>query len=330
MRRLLALALLALSACAAPTASPPPTADLGLRPITAAPTRPPTATALLRSPTPTASPTPTPHTTALPPYRAGTGAFVRVAGGALQLNGERFTVRGLTLARDLWATDALPTLEADFARLRRLGANTVRLTLRNDALFAQGAPVQTAFARLDAVLRLASAYGLRVILTLCEDDGASPLPPPDAMALLAARYRQEPALLMWDLCDVDAQALYARLSRDAALLWLAETAAAFRLADPVHPLTASWRGDAAGTLASVDVVAVQLEGSAENLRRQVAALRQLSPKPILLSAFSGQGAEALGAVVRAAEGDRLAGWLLEGFAPQSPALLTLFPRPAHP
>ena len=308
MRRLaLALIALALGACTAPTASPPPTADLGLRPITAAPNEaPPSATPTAPPPTLTR----TPFGDALPPYRAARGAFVRVAGDGLQLNGERFSVRGLTLTHDLWAEHALAQLEADFARLQRIGANTVRLPLRDEALFADGAPIPASFARLDAVLRLAAAYDVRVILVLHADAAPAALPPTETVGTLAARYRGEPSLLMWDLRDVETAALYASVSRDEALLWLARSAARVRAADPVHPLTASWRGDALGTLACVDVVSVQMTDSVETLRRQVAALRQLSAKPLLLSAFGGAELETLRATVRAAEGDRLAGWLL--------------------
>ena len=312
MRRFaaLALAVLSLGACTAPTTTPPPTADLGLRPVTAVPTRPPTPTVPLR-PSPRA-PTPTPSpTAALPPYRASAGAFVRVAGDALQLNGERFTVRGLTLSRELWATDALAVLEADFARLQQMGANTVRLPLRSAALFADGAPIPAGFARLDAVLRLAGAYDLRVIPVLFADAAPDVLPDAELLAVLARRYRDEPALLLWDVRDVDTATLYARVSRDEALSWLARTSAVLRAADPVHPLTASWRGDAAGTLATADVVSVQLSGSVNDLRRQVAALRQWGAKPLLLGAMGGAEGETLRAAVLAAEGDRLAGWLLD-------------------
>ena len=256
------------------------------------------------------SPTPSPAAATLPAYRASGGAFVRAANDGLQINGKRFTVRGITLPRDLWAEDALLALETDFAHLQQMGANTVRLPLRHAALFANGAPVPEGFARLDAVLRLAAAYNLHVIPVLYTDVPSHALPNTSTVTVLATRYRDEPALLMWDLRDVATDTLYAQTSRDKALFWLAQTAAAMHAADPVHPLTTTWRGDPIGTLASVDVVAVQFSGSVEDLRREVAALRQLCTKPVLLSAFCENDMEALHAVVRAAEGDRLAGWLL--------------------
>ncbi len=310
MRRRIALALfaLALSACTAPTASAPPTVEIGLRPVTAAPSRPYTPSATVRL-TPTHPPIPTSRTVTLPPYRASAGAFVRVVGDGLLLDGERFTVRGLTLARDLWAADALPTLEADFARLQRIGANTVRLPLRGEALFADGAPVPDAFARLDAVLRLADAYDLRVILLLNAEAPPAASLTTAQVAVLAARYRREPVVLMWELCHMPTQN-YANVPREDVLAWLAETAAAVRMADAAHPLTATLRGDALGTLSMVDVVGVAFGGSVDDLRREVATLRQFSAKPVWLSELSGRDMAILHAAVRAVEGDRLAGWLL--------------------
>ena len=58
-------------------------------------------------------------------------------------------------------------------------------------------------------------------------------------------------------------------------------------------------------------MSVQLGGSVDDLRRQVAALRQLCTKPVLLSTLGGAEGDALHAAVLAAEGDRLAGWLLD-------------------
>jgi endo-1,4-beta-mannosidase len=276
----------------------------------------------------------------MPVYHPGGGAFVALDADGFVIGGQRFVARGINYypARSPWQrfhATSLPAIERDFAALKDAHVNTVRLFLWHEPMFVcpgHGAvPDPAAFDWLDALLRLASAYGFRVILTLnhLPDLAAQPLYTDQAEALaqtayIVTRYRDEPAILAWDLRDAgdtDYTSLGdmpAPFTRAQVLDWLARTAAAVREIDPNHMITAGWANDSEATISLVDVVSFQRFGDAETLRQRVAALRALTDKPLLLIAFGystlairdTEQAQQLRAAVRAAEGDRLAGWLV--------------------
>ncbi len=352
-------AVIGLAACDPGLDAPP---DSGLQAATLRPTQP--------SPTPgPAFPTPiiTPAARTcsddeiaatlrrVPPYRPDDSVLGIVTGDGFSMDGQPFVVRGVNYypASYPWQrfSDApLATVERDFARLKGVHANTVRLFLWYPPLFVcpgHGAvPNPESIAWLDAVIRLASAYNLRVILTLnhLPDLIDQPLYTSGSDAALAqtayivTRYRTEPTILAWDLRDAG-DADYtpsgddpAPFTRDTVLDWLARTAAAVRQIDPYHAITAGWARDSEATIALVDVVSLQDVGLLENgdltLRERVASLRAYTPKPLLLiatgssTAVIDDTAQALRLrdTVRAAEGDHLAGWLvwtMVDFAPDA-------------
>jgi hypothetical protein len=355
------LLALALAACDPVTS---PHDDPGLAAVTLRPTRTATVPAPATAPGPalvTATPADSFCTADevarilrnMPPYTPGDGTFVELGPDGFTLDGAPFVVRGVNYypARAPWqrfVTASLNTIEADFGLLRAAHVNTVRLFVRYDPFFVcpgSGAvPDPRAFLWLDAVIRLADAHNFRVILAL-HDLPDTPLytDPGDTLAQTAfiiARYRDEPAILAWDLRD-SGDADYTPLgdeppahTREQVLDWLARTAAAVRQLDTRHPITAGWAEGSEVTSALVDVVSFQHFGDAQNLRQQIAALRALTDKPLLLIAFGAstfersdtQQAQWLRETVRAAEGDDLAGWLVWTMY-DFPVEVTCWPEP---
>jgi hypothetical protein len=343
---LCALAALLLAACGP---APAPAPDSGLQAVTLRPTASaPTPVPTQRQSLPTATRALLGCTDeevaamvrALPAYQPGGGSFVTLGEGGFLLGGKAFVVRGVDYypARFPWhrfPLADLSTVERDFATLADAHVNTVRLFVWHAPFFAcpeHGAvPNASAFRWLDSVVRLASAYGLRLIPVLNDLPDLVQQRLYDASgqsvaqtAYFAARYRDEPAVLAWDLRDAgdadytpsgDAPAPF---TREQVQDWLARAAAAVHQADPHHPITAGWANDSEATISLVDVVSFQHFGDAQSLRERVAALRQYTAKPLLLVAFGFSTsqvsevaqAQGLRAAVRAAEGDHLAGWLV--------------------
>ncbi|MBN2303622.1 MAG: cellulase family glycosylhydrolase [Anaerolineae bacterium] len=352
---LLPLLLTLLTACD-PVESP--RTESGLSAVTLAPTG---------TPAPTASPTVSGWNTLIPPtptdprcsadevarilqhmptYVPGAGSFLALdADGFITQDGERFTVRGVNYypARapfQRFTGSDRDTITADFDLLHAANINTLRLFVRYEGLFicpdSGAVPDPSAVLWLDSVIRLASARGLRMILVLHDLPNAPFYADPSLAlaqtAFLITRYRDEPAILAWDLRDGGDQdyaptnyqgdplpEMIAPVSRKQVLDWLARTAAAVRKLDPLHPITAGWRFDAEATISLVDFVSFQHYGDAQTLRERTAALRSLTDKPLLVialgaSTYGGfseiEQAQRLRETVRAVEGDRLAGWLV--------------------
>ncbi len=338
--------MLLLAACAPDSA--PRTRDRDLQAITAIPTAVSGADALSATATPAGYALFNPPANAyactdaeiadllraVPVYTPGTGAFVAVRGADLSLNWERFVMRGVNYQPEggLFGVD-LGTLDRDFARLNAVGVNAVRVFIDYGPLFTclgHGAiPNPAAVVHLDALIRLAGAYDLRLIPVLhhTTDQAHQPLythpgDMPAQTAYIVTRYRAEPVIALWDLRDSgDADydpAQGGTFTREGVLDWLSRTAAAVHQIDPYHPVTAGWAADTAGTFASVDVVSVQHFGAVTTLRERVAGLRALTDKPVLLVACGASSlaareegqAQIVADLIRASEADQLAGWLV--------------------
>jgi hypothetical protein len=278
---------------------------------------------------------------ALPVYEPSAGAFMTVAGESLLLDGQPFTVQGVNYypMRHPWQhflTRAdLAEIRSEVDLIAQAGFNTLRIFVQYDALFTcpgSGAvPVAEAFARLDAVIAQAAARNLRLIVTLHDLPDLHQYPlygsPAHTVAqteFLVTRYRDEPAILAWDLRnegDIDYQplgTLGGGFNRLAVLTWLAETSELVRGLDPNHLITAGWLRDEAATIPYVDVVSFHHWDDAIRMRERVADLRWLTNKPILLEeiGFSTYHMEPvlqgrlLRDVVDAVEYEGLAGWLV--------------------
>jgi hypothetical protein len=291
---------------------------------------------------------------ALPPYQPGDAPFVKLSRDGFVLAGKPFIMRGINYYPAespfyRFTQTSLGVIEQDFARLRAANVNTLRLFLRYEPFFlCPGAvPNPPTFRWLDSVLRLANAYGFRVILVLHDLPDLNRLPLYDTLdevtaqtEAIVSRYRAEPAILAWDLRDAG-DADYTPFSDDPppvtraqVLDWLARTAAAVRQIDPWHPITAGWADDSEATISLVDFVSFQHFGDDQSLRQRIAALRAYTDKPLLLIALGSstleiteiEQAQRLRATVRAAEADAIAGWLVWTMY-DFPVSVTCYPEP---
>ncbi len=279
---------------------------------------------------------------ALPPYAPTfLRDYITVEGDRFLLGQGLYFVQGINYypARFPWRRFLTETDLADvryeLGLLETTGFNTLRLFLWHEALFTcpgNGAvPVVEAFARLDAVIHEAAAHGFHLILTLNDlpdltihslYEGPSHIEA--QIVFLVERYRDEAAILAWDLRnegDIDYRpvgSIGGGFTREAVLTWLAETAALVRAHDAHHLLTAGWFRDSEATIPFVDVVSLHHWDTAELLRDRVARLHGLTDKPILLEEFGystyqhtqAEQGRLLRETIQAAEYDGLSGWLV--------------------
>ncbi len=159
-------------------------------------------------------------------------------------------------------------IEADFAKMRDLGFNTVRF----DLFWAWFEPRPgyynpQAFAQLDALIRLAHRYEIYLHPTLFVGGevgeaywdvpwrhGRHPHADPDMLRLqtdhaaeLARRYHDQSAILAWDLTDEPPYWIVSEQTTDAmAINWTRLIAGAIRRCDPHHALCVGTSMEAVG------------------------------------------------------------------------------------
>ncbi len=238
---------------------------------------------------------------ALPAYTpAKSEPFIALRDGAFVRGDQPFALRGVNYYPALapwrrFLTDSTPQImEKELDLISGAGFNTIRIFLWYEALFdcpANGpVPNVAAFTTLDTALRLAAQRNLRVIVTLNDlaDLTIRPLYtepqlPAQQTAYVINRYRNEAAILAWDLRnegDIDYMRGLAR-GRDV-IDWLKNTASLVRALDPKHLITAGWNDDAATTRNAVDFISFHHWSQPETIAGRVAAIRALADKPILL------------------------------------------------
>lgn len=262
--------------------------------------------------------------------------FVKTDGNHLQLSGKRYPILGVNYypANAPWqrflTESELGTVAKELDLIHGVGFNTLRIFLYYEALFdcpGNGAvPKAAVFARLDGIIQLAAARGLRLIVTLNDlpDLGAHPLyiAPQTSAArtqYIVSRYKNEPAILAWDLRnegDID----YTRggFSTSQVLGWLSTLSIQVRQTDPNHLITAGWSTNSQATEGVVDIVSFHAYSSAPDIQQRMDALKVYTRKPILLeetgfSTFGSdevQQATVLREVLSAAAGKDAAGWLV--------------------
>jgi hypothetical protein len=242
------------------------------------------------------------HPTSLPGWVTADDEF-------LSLNGAPFLVQGINYypSRSPWRrflTDTdMAVVDRELDMIALAGFNTLRLYLWNDALFqcpGSGAvPQPEAFAILDGVIQRAAVRGLRVILTLNDMPDLETYPlysnPAHTVAqtdFIVARYREEPAVMAWDMRnagDIDygiENNFQGAFRRDVVLNWLAETSARIREIDGRHLLTAGWAFDSAVTEPYVDFVSFAHWSTDMNeLRGRMTTLVNNTTKPVVLTSF---------------------------------------------
>ncbi len=278
----------------------------------------------------------------LPDYQPTGGAdFIRVQDGQLSVRNEPFLVRGVNYypARYPWRrfltqTDSA-TVETEFALLQSVNFNTLRIFLWNEALFqcpGSGAvPVAEAFLRLDEIMHQAAKYDFHVIVTLNDLADLSEYPlydnPPHVQAqttFIVRRYRDEPAILAWDLRnegDIDygiQHGLQGKFTRAAVLEWLDQTSTLVRSLDAHHLITAGWLQDSAATIPDVDLISFHHWSGVAEARQRIVALQAVTDKPVLLEEFGystqrvslEDQAFIMGEVIYEVEATNAAGWLI--------------------
>lgn len=272
----------------------------------------------------------------LQPYIPTRGDFVRIEGRRFMLAGEPFIVHGVNYhprdypgQRFLSLMD-VATIDIELDLMRASGLNVLRVALRHDDLFmcpGNGAvPSVAAFTRLDAFIRAAAARGFKLVLVLNDapDLTAFPLYESPAhsdqqMTFIGERYRDEPAILAYDLRDRgDADYANGAFAREDVIGWLVRSAALMRRAAPNHLITAGWTREAEVTAPVVDFVSFHHYANVDALRQVIAILVDATRKPVLLAAVGYNSLDmdeivqrqAFQRAFEAVERNELAGWVV--------------------
>lgn len=272
---------------------------------------------------------------------AGSG-FVTLREGRFSLGEQPLNVRGVNYypARYPWRRFLMQSdmgeVERELLILRAAGFNTLRLFLWNAALFqcppTGVRPNVDAFIRLDSIIQAAAAQGFYLILTLNDLPDldvfplySNPAHVQEQTRLIIERYREEPAILAWDLRnegDIDYGSIatlgQGRFDRNTILEWLGQISGLVHSLDNNHLITAGWLHDSAATAPYVDFVSFHHWEDAERLCQRVAEIRSQTEKPILLQEFGystfqrtpEEQARLIREVVEASETLNLIGWLI--------------------
>ena len=240
-----------------------------------------------RQPAPLNFPTPTPTDSV---------AFVRVTGTGFSLGGQPFLPAGVNYYPQktpwtlFWKQFSPQTTQADFARIRELGLNTVRIFIPFRE-FGKGTVPPEKIAQLKTLLDLAAAQHLFVIVTLFDFLGDYRLLNLTAtdrqLEQLLTAFSRHPALLAWDLKnepDLD----FTHHDRADVEDWLGWMLTRARRYDPNHLLTIGWAyPENAHLLANrVDFVSFHSYKSVAELTQGIEGLRKLVPqKPLVLEEF---------------------------------------------
>ncbi len=282
--------------------------------------------------------------TELAPYTStDTRPFITLEGNSFVSGDETYYVQGINYypkpypwRRFLTESD-MATVETEFQMMQNISINTLRIFLWNQALFAcdgRGTqPIESAFTRLDTIMHLASDYDFRLIVTLNDlpDLTITPLyDNPEHLQIqtrfIINRYKNEPAILAWDLRnegDIDYGSrgiLETKFPRVQVLSWLSDTSNLVRQIDSNHLITAGWLNEAHSTAPYVDFISFHHWFSVDDLERRIRAIELASDKPILLQEVGYSThhanitpevqAELLADVFQTTEDSGLLGWMI--------------------
>ena len=187
---------------------------------------------------------------------------VRLDGNYFSRAGQRFIVMGTNWvpahAAMQWPVEWNPSeVEKDFQKMHEMGVNTVRL----DLVWAWFEPRPgdynpEAFKQLDYLTLLANRYQIYLHPMLMTGgevgeaywdvswrNGRDPMTDPEMLRLetdlaaeFARRYRNDPAILAWDLADEPPFWIVPNTTDAAAINWTRLIAGAFRRYDGQHPI----------------------------------------------------------------------------------------------
>lgn len=291
---------------------------------------------------------------ALPPYSpTDIAPYITLRDGQFYAGDQPYFARGVNYypARFPWRrflSAEMSEVERELDLLQGAGFNTLRVFLWYEALFQcenEGAvPEAQGFLRFEAVLHAAAARGFRLIVTLNDMPDLinhplynNPAYNREQTAFILRRYRDEAAVLAWDLRnegDIDYSEDRGSFEREQVLNWLGNTANLAREIAPNHLITAGWLNDAFSTAPYVDFISFHHWWDATRLRERIAEIRANTDLPVLLeevgySTFErSQDAQRdlLASARQTAEREGLLGWLVWA-AFDFPLDATCFPPP---
>jgi hypothetical protein len=273
--------------------------------------------------------------------------FVTVQNDQLTLQNKLFKVRGVNYYprqapwhKFLQESD-LAEIETELALIKEAGFNTIRIFLWYDPLFTcqpeDAIPNEVVFQKVDEIIQLAKDNDLKLIITLNDlpDLLFRPLYTDwehyDAQTTyIVRRYRNEPAILAWDLRnegDLDYAARPGdeeKFEEKEVIDWLAHTSELVRENDPNHLITAGWWGDPQATFKYVDILSFHHWYDATSLLERIETYSENSKKPILLEEIGYHSwqdapqdqrseetqANLLNEAIQITESEQIAGWLI--------------------
>ncbi|MBI1282015.1 MAG: cellulase family glycosylhydrolase [Anaerolineaceae bacterium] len=273
---------------------------------------------------------------------SSTQPFISLRDGHFILGDKPFLARGVNYypARYPWRRFLtqvdLQTVTEEMALMHSYGFNTLRIFLWNNALFIcpsiNAIPNPDAFGRLDVVIKSAAAQNFHLIVTLNDmpDFAAVPLytnttVAPAQTRFIIDRYKDEPAILAWDLrnegdIDYGSNDVLGRAAfpREDVLNWLSQTSSLVRSLDTNHLTTAGWLHDSESTAPSVDFISFHHWIGVDEMIKRVADIRANTDKPILLEEFGfstfryslEDQNRLIVSVAHAAQSENLLGWML--------------------
>lgn len=296
-------------------------------------------------------------TESLPVYQpTSMRGYVRLQDDQFVLNGHAFDVRGVNYypVRYPWRrffTMNRDEVEFELDLLREAGFNTLRVFLWYVPLFqceADGVvPEHPAFLAFDAFIHAAAARDFRLIVTLHDEPDLTDYPlysdPAHTRAqtaYLLKRYRNERAILAWDIRnegDIDygsRDVFGGGFSRNEVLAWLESVSSLIREHAPNHLITAGWMTYAEDTAPFVDFISFHHWWDANDLRRRIIDLRRKTDKPILLQEVGYSSLtrsltdqrDSLQQALVTAESENLLGWMVWA-AFDFPRDATCYPAP---
>lgn len=285
--------------------------------------------------------------------------FVTLENGQFSIAGVPYAVRGVNYypaqypwRRFLTETD-IESVERELMLLRETGFNTLRIFLWHEALFqcpgSDAVPNVGVIQRLDGIIQTAAAQDFRLIVTLNDLPDLenyflydNPIHTQQQVDYIVSRYRDEAAILAWDLRnegDIDygsAQGRPAIATSEMVIGWLADVSQQVRSLDDNHLITAGWYRRAEDTAPHVDFVSFHHWTGVEDLEGVIEPIRAVTDKPILLQevGYSTQRmqpedqASTLQTVINWSEDNELLGWMI-WTAFDFPIDRTCFPSPCE-
>jgi len=226
-------------------------------------------------------------------YTPTSNQWVVSNGSQLLIDESPFTINGINYYPrmspfDLFLTDTeADVMGKELDVIVPTGINTLRIFINLNQLFlcdSNAIPNTATFTILDSIIQTIGNKNLHAIVVLHQTIDDPEQTSWQQLQFLVARYRNEPTILAWDILE-NGDKLYDELTSEVVLTWLASAIQASRQMDNQHLITASWQSHTHDTIEWVDIVSFQHFEDYQSLRQNIANLKSLTDKPILLSAI---------------------------------------------